>query len=550
MVELDGSTVYERDVKRIGGLKQRVKSFAMPAIEPGAIVEYRWQEVRHEPSIHMRLQFQREFPVQKVTYHVRPLPPDYTGGLHMFLWPFNSKPTPLTEERDGFSVTTLEKVPAFHEEPLMPGEATVRPWALIVYRDDRKRELGKYWIEVGKRDYGKILKPAMHATGDVKAASGEAIEGANTDEQKVSALIRYIRKNVRDFYGNQVTDGERAQFVKQLPKERRRTSAEILKSGIATPDELNILFTSMATTVGLDARPAEVADRADVVFAPELLEEYFLPHFDLAVNIKGQWKLYDVSASLLPIGMVSWQEEGMKALLSDSKEPRFIDVPISEPSASSSARTAKFTLSEDGTLEGDVDEAYSGHAAFDQRIQMTGKTDAQRADAIKDRLSKLFPDSEIANVRVGGFDDAEQPVAVHYRIKIAGYAQRTGKRLLFQPMYFQRGSVPLFSASERKYPVSFRYAFHEIDSVIITMPAGFSLDNAGNPGGLNFGEPGAYSLSMATRGQDLTCTRDLTFGNHRMLTYPPESYGTLKKVFDEIHKRDGHTLSLIQTAAK
>ena len=44
VVELKKDGVYERDVVRRGGRKRKVKSFAMPGVEPGAIVEYRWRK--------------------------------------------------------------------------------------------------------------------------------------------------------------------------------------------------------------------------------------------------------------------------------------------------------------------------------------------------------------------------------------------------------------------------------------------------------------------------------------------------------------------------
>jgi len=45
VVELRKDAVFERDIVRTGGLKVKALSFAMPAVEPGAIVEYRYKEI-------------------------------------------------------------------------------------------------------------------------------------------------------------------------------------------------------------------------------------------------------------------------------------------------------------------------------------------------------------------------------------------------------------------------------------------------------------------------------------------------------------------------
>ena len=44
IVELDKKAVFKRDLVRAGGLTRKAVSFAMPGVEPGAIVEYRWKE--------------------------------------------------------------------------------------------------------------------------------------------------------------------------------------------------------------------------------------------------------------------------------------------------------------------------------------------------------------------------------------------------------------------------------------------------------------------------------------------------------------------------
>ena len=51
-----------------------------------------------------------------------------------------------------------------------------------------------------------------------------------------------------------------------------------------------------------------------------------------------------------------------EALVTDPKEPVWTRTPLSAPDKSLEKRTAKLKLSEDGTLEGDVQIVYTGHA--------------------------------------------------------------------------------------------------------------------------------------------------------------------------------------------
>ena len=547
-LELKKDSIYERDLVRAGKRRVRVKSFAMPGVEPGAIVEYRWREIKFEPgSLYIRAQFQREFPVQKVTYFFAPLSREYTT-YQMAIRPFHCTLPPFQPDRDGFQYFTLENMPAFHEEPMMPGEPNVRQWALVFYSDQEKREPEKYWSNVGKEQYNRYLKPAMKANNEVKDVAATATAGAKTDEEKVLALIQYIRKNLRDLFGSQVTDAERAQILKEMPKERYRTAAEVLKSGIGDSSELNTFFAAMANSVGLEVRPALIADREDIIFIPAMTDQYFLRNVDMAVNIGSNWKIYDVSARDLPANMLSWQEEGMQALLSDPKKPTFVAAPIAPPEASARVRKAKLTLTENGSIEGDIDLEYSGHSARERRSELEGDSDARRLEHFKDQLSKMYPDSEIADVRIENASDPQKPLTMHYHLKLEGYAQRTGKRILLPPFFFQRGAAPVFSASERKFPIYFPYAWQEHDSVTFELPAGFALDNADNPGSLDFGRPGAYKIQMMTRGaHELIADREFTFGRDGNILFGSDVYPQLKKIFDEVHRRDDHTISLKQS---
>jgi hypothetical protein len=544
-VELKKDSIYERDLVRAGKTRIRVKSFAMPAVEPGSIVEYRWREINSEPrSLYIRVHFQREFPVQSVTYFFAPLSSEYTS-YRMSILPFRCKLPPFKADHDGFQSFTLENMPAFHDEPMMPGELNVRSWALVYYSDGERREPEKYWSNVGKEEYNRYLKPAMKANNEVKGVAATAVSDAKTDEEKVLALIHYIRKNLRDLFGPQVTEAERAQILKEMPKDRYRTAAEVLKSGIGDASELNTFFASMANSVGLEVRPALIADRENLAFIPALTERYFLSNVDMAVNIAGAWKLYDVSARNLPASMLSWREEGMEALLSDPKKPNFVVAPIAPPEASARVRKAKLTLGEDGSIEGDIDLQYSGHSAIERRLEMEDESDARRLEKFKDELTKMYPDAEIADTRIENAADPEKPLALHYHLKMSGYAQRTGKRILFPPFFFQRGESPLFSASERKFPIYFPYAWQEQDSVTFELPPGFALDNAENPGSLDFGAPGGYKIQMMTHGShELIANREFTFGKDARLLFATDTYPQLKKIFDEVQRRDDHTISL------
>jgi hypothetical protein len=544
VVEMKNNAVYERDLVRAGGRKVRVKSFALPAVEPGSIVEYRYKEIRWDPHVlYARLQMQREYPVQRVTYYAKPLPSEYTGNLRMGVWSFNCTPSPLKLENNGYSSFTLENVPAFHEEPYMPGEPSVRPWVLLHYNSGEKRDPDKYWNGVGRRIYGN-LKDSLKANDDVKSAAAEAVAGANTPEEKVATLIRYLWKHTRGFHDVGVTEAERDKVLAKMPKDRERTAAEVLKSGLGSADERNLLFAAMASAQGLEARPVLLPNRYDVPFSPAMAEDYFLENVDMAVKIGADWKFYDVSAQLPP-GMLNWSEEGQPALLSDPKKPVFLQSPIATAESSLTRRSAHMTLSEDGTLEGDVEESYSGHAAPEKREKLAGESDDRQQEIFKQTVTAVFTEAEVSAIAFQNVDDPASPLIVKYHVKVPNYAARTAKRIVLQPLFFQRGEAPRFTATERRYHIVIPYAWKERDEISIAFPAGFVLDKGENPPKLNFGKPGYYELKMAMKGKnELVVTRELVFGQEGSFVFRSEIYPNVKAGFDAIHGNDEAAITL------
>lgn len=544
IIEVKDGDIHDRDLVKAGGRKVKAKSIAFPGVMPGAIVEYRYLELRHNPRLlYIRLDFQREFPVRSVTYFLKPLSGQYTTygmGLH----PFSCSPSALNLERDGFHSTALTNVEAFKAEPYMPGEAAAKKWALVFYSQDEKRDPDKYWNKMGKVVYSE-MKSALKADDKVKAAAQEAVAQSKTGEEKALALLGYLRKNIRSLFGTQVTEAERAEILRKMPKQRHRTASEILKTGIGTPNEMNTLFASMAAAAGLDARPALTGDRSDLPFNPAMADVYFLPNIDMAVLIDGKWKLFDVSTNLLPPSMIGWTEQGMPALLSDPKEPKFIDSPLSAPSESAQFFNGNLSLAADGTLAGSVQELFTGHIAAKQRGELIEENPAKRLEAVKDGILASHPGAEVGDIQISGVEETETPLKFSYTIKIPGYAQVVGRRLILQPLISRRGDSPKFTASTRKFNIMFPYAWQENDSITITPPPGYRLEPADYPPATNFGPPGGFNLqAAATPDGKVKITRELTFGAGGYISYQASVYEQIKNVFDEIHRRDNLSISL------
>jgi hypothetical protein len=159
--------------------------------------------------------------------------------------------------------------------------------------------------------------------------------------------------------------------------------------------------------------------------------------------------------------------------------------------------------------------------------------------------------AELSNIVVENATDPVKPFIYKYHVRVPEYAQRTGKRLFFQPGFFVKGIGALFSAGTRRYPVYFHYPWSEEDKVTISLPKGYTLDNADRPAPIKAGEICMHEIAMGvTKDQtQFIYSRKFFFGGQQSILFPVDSYSQVKRLFDEIHKSDNHMITLKQNTS-
>ena len=225
--------------------------------------------------------------------------------------------------------------------------------------------------------------------------------------------------------------------------------------------------------------------------------------------------------------------------------------PIAGPKDSLRKSTAKFAIAQDGSLEGDVRIELTGHLAVAERNRYEDDAEAQIAEGVKKDVKEQYGEAEVGDVHVENLTDSEKPFVTAYHIKVAAFAQRTGKRLFFQPAVLEMNKPPRYATSERKYMVEVPYPWSENEQVSIQLPEGFELDHADMPGPITVQKIAYYNAKAAWTGATHTLhySREFSFGESGVLMIPQKSYPALKALFDSIHEKDGHMITAKLAAA-
>ena len=555
IVEVGKQDIIEREIVKAGGVKIKAKSIAMPALEVGAIVEYRYREIIDDGgAAGMHLKFQRDIPLQTLSYYYKPYnknKPNYQS--------FNFHDTAFVKDEKGFWVATRTNVPAFKEEPHMPPEDQVIPWMLLqtvrlniasagafsitfTFKDPSNPIT--YWGAVGRErtEWAKFL---TRPDKEIKKVATELTASETTVDAKLARLYEFCQTQIRNTsYEPGLTDEER----KKLPS--NKSAADVLKNKTASSQFVDLLFGAMANSLGLETRVAFLADRSEIFFNPDMTNEGFLHPGAIAVKVGNAWKFYDPGVKFLPAGMLVWYEEGVWAFLVGEKEFAWVKTPLSSHEKSVTKRTGRFNLTDDGTVEGDVKIEYHGQRGVMFKLDSYDESEPKREEDLKDEIKAKMSTAEITNVRFENINDPAKPVICSYHIRVPGYALRTGKRLLLQPSFFEHGQSAMFSTAARKYQVYFRYPWSEFDDIEFVLPEGYALDNADRPAPFSAAGVSDYTvrLGLTLDNKTLVLKRQFYFGGGANILFPATSYSSVKDLFDRLQKSDEHTIALKSAA--
>ena len=535
IIELKATDIFDRDIAKAGKVRVQAKSFAVPGIEPGVIVEYQYSEsIKGDNASGERLVFQRDIPMQRVTYAVRP----YGKSSSLAFNSYNMPDTKFVEDREGFRTATLTDVPSYKEEPYMPPDDEVRKWVYLQYQN-----LGTIfqWGFLGMR-WQPVLASMNKPKKEIKAKAEELTAGISSDEEKLKKIYQYVQRDIKNvaFDPNMTEEKYDDLDIDSL--------RDVLKQGTGTSTMIDLLFASLAKAAGYDVAILFSGDRSDNFFNPDKYPFMnFVQMSGVGVKVGTEWKYFDACAPYMPFATLPWQRESVQTLIVTDSMNQWRSIPMSAPLKSPARREGKFTLGADGTLTGQIKLEFEGHQAISRRRDQFMDSPEKREESIKEEIKKKISTAEISNVSIFNFDDSSKPLTYTMSVKVPNYASKAGRRMILQPGVFEYGASPVFSSSKRTHSVHFPYPWSEIDSIEIKLPEGYMLDNADSPGDIadtsGIGK-NSISISIDTNSNTLLYRRNFHFGGGGKILFPASTYAPLKGLFDAFHKSDTHAIAI------
>ena len=537
--------VFEKTLVKARKLKAFAKTFSLPAVEVGSIVEYKYKlQGKKSRLFAPPWIIQTELSLLRGRFSVKPYSNfsfDFTrtsitqGRLTLF-GPLRGKH--LEAQGDGTTLLAVDSIPAFLQEDFMPPEDTLKAHVRFFYAPS-----GNFWSDVGRREFKRVEKLIGRDKSIKRAVSTtvSSTDDTQTKLRKLYARAQQIRNLSYESSGGKRGPGENAK------------AKEVLAHGSGSGAQTNRLFVALARAAGFDASIALVATRDRTFFRREVLDAGQLNAHVVTVRLGSEDIYLDPATLYTPFGLLSWEQtgvqgivlgKGVQGIVLRKADSGFVTTPNPVSADARTERKATLRLAPDGTLEGKGHVAFRGRGALQRRLRAFEKDDPARREQLEEELKGWLPAEATVEIEsVQHWENPEEPLRVEFTVEAAGFASAAGRRLLV-PAGILRGSRrPNFQHAKRVHPVYFPHPWEEDDEIILRVPAGYEVEGMPEPrrSSAPFGQ---YEVSCEKHPDGVLLRRRMTVGG---VYYDVPYYAALRRFFKEVNAGDEQQLVLVAT---
>lgn len=480
-VHPDGSIVnfegkaFDKTIVKAKGLKILAKTFTMPDVQVGSIVEYHYMYDMNEGYVYNSEWVLSEELFTKFAKFSLVPNKDFALG---WSWPAGLPvgAPPPQREPNGVLRMTGTNIPAFVVEDYMPPENELKFRIEFTYTQDNTSEQDptKFWKKQGKK-YDDRLESFV---GKHKAAAEQAVAQIVAPSDSPEAKLNKIYARVEQIH-NTSFDLEKTEEEEKRLKEKEIANVEdVLKHNRGDARQVNWTMVALARAAGFEAYSVYVSARSQYFFHPELMNTSQLNADVVLVKVNGKDVFCDPGAKYAPLGLLPWYETGVRGLRLDKDGGTWIDTPVPESADSRIERKADLKLQDDGSLAGKLTVTFTGLEALWRRTDERNEDDTERKKFLEEEVREYIPVGiEVELTNKPDWNSASPALVSNYDLKVPGWASAAGRRALLSVGLFSASEKQLFEHADRVYPIYFHFPYERVDDITIDLPLGWHVSS-------------------------------------------------------------------------
>jgi hypothetical protein len=383
------------------------------------------------------------------------------------------------------------------------------------------------WAKIGNW-YQGLAAPQSEGGANI-ATEARAVAGDGDFTARLSKIADFMQQQIR-YVGIEIgIGGWQPHAAKDVFQNRYGDCKDKATLMIAMLSAVGI----RATWVAVDHRRGLIGPDTPSIFgdhmitAIEIPPGYDNPQLQAVVTARTgkRYLIFDPTNQYVPIGEIPENEQGSYGLLVTGTDSQVIQLPTLKPEMDTMVRTAKFQLSPDGTLTGDVTVMRSGASSWRMRANLSMDSDKDRRQNIERSLQQSLSTFTLGTEKAENVLALDKPLQMQYQVTVPMYAKNAGDLLLVRPRVIGSYAYALRD-KPRKYPISFDGAGIWKDDFDMTIPAGYTVDDLPTPVNLDVGFA-SYHSEVKMEGAVLHYQREYVL---KQVTLPPSDYSTLLKL--------------------
>jgi Domain of Unknown Function with PDB structure (DUF3857)/Transglutaminase-like superfamily len=544
---------YDKVLEKTKAESYKAKVFTLPDVQVGSILEYRYV-LAYDDDWVLPPQWYIQQPLYVRKAHYLFIPSDRTisdshGGGSENLAYTPSLPQGV-EVKESLAPTTrvggqehsysldVENIAPIPEEEFMPPMRSVSYRVLFYYTNIRTTQ--EYWKTEGK--YWSHEIDSFMSPNKLGGIVGGIVAPSDTPTQKAQKIYNAVMtlENTSFTRGHSRAE-DKAQGIKI------KTAEDIWAVKRGSGNEIALLYVALARAAGLQAYAAEVTNRDEAFFVPIFLSMDQLDDDLAIVVLDGKEQFLDPGERYCAFGDLHWKHT-MTGGLRQTDHGTELMLQTTSPGYKTTTvlRAADLYLDLDGKLHGTLRLTMTGSEALYWRQRaLTTDEDAVKKEFEGSVQSTLPPGVEVKTDHFIGLTDYGKNLLVAMAVS-GSMGTSTSKRVFLPTLFFEAGSKPLFVHEKRTVPVDLRYAYGAQDTVVIHLPATWTVESAPKDVQIPLPKNALYQTTVKQEPGKLEIGRVFILANS---IYMVDKYGELKDFYQKVNARDQEQAVLQPTAA-
>ncbi len=533
---------FDKIVYKGHGARLNIKSFSVPDVQVGSIIEYRYfyrypdrvfyappRWVLQEALFQKHVQF-RYIPSSIVYGSSSRTLVDEHGTIVGIGWagslPNGVNPKIIELPKTEIQLEVQNMAPFVEEDHTLPTQM-LKYHLQIYYRTSETRDA--WWKTEGKI-WNKSVEKFVGKTDGLADVVSKVTSPSDTPEQKVKKLYAFAKTLDNYTY----LPEKSALELKTLGLQQNRGAADVIRQKGGDRDEITRTFIALVKTAGLPAYAMRVGDRTDQIFDKNYLSTYQFDAEIAIVQLDGKDVFLDPGSRYAPYGLLNWRYTACGGMRQAAKGTEFAESPLPSYMQALTKRAVRVMLNEDGSATGTMAVLFGGQESLIRREDGSKTDDEGRKKLLEDEVRSWLPGgAQVTLTKSPQWDAIESPLIAEFKVSTP-LAVSAGHRWTIPVNLLEVNETPMFPHAERVNHVYLNYPFREIDDVGITVPLSMSVETLpqSEEVKLNYA---LCSTQRSQKGQQILSQRDFVLAD---MAIPVSEYKQLKAFYDKIKSVD------------